>query len=31
MRGNVCRKKGDDKGALEDYNEAIRLGYKPKK
>ena len=28
-RGNVRSAKGDSEGALQDHNEAIRLGYKP--
>jgi len=30
-RGNARDAKGDLKGALQDYNEAIRLGYRPNK
>ena len=28
-RGNARHAKGELEGALQDYNEAIRLGYKP--
>jgi hypothetical protein len=28
-RGNARRDKGDVEGALRDYDEAIRLGFKP--